>query len=55
MVQQKIASAAQPGHQQGLQLLVGVAGGRIEVPEAVCDVCAVLSGQRGQSVVKLYL
>ncbi len=36
-----------PGHQQGLQLLVGVGLRLIDVPEAVSDVGADRAGHRG--------
>jgi hypothetical protein len=43
------------GNQQGLQLLAGVVGGLVDVPEATRDVVADLSGQHFQGVIKFCL
>jgi hypothetical protein len=39
-----LAGLGVPGHQQGLQLLIGVGGGLVNVPEAVGDVGTDLCG-----------
>jgi hypothetical protein len=50
-----LAGLGVPGHQQGLQLLVGVGGGLVDVPEAVPFVGADLHGQCTQKMVEFCL